>query len=244
MSEKSRTAPSFVQWDPLYQLAFKKLLGDFTDAATPLAVFDADGTLWRDDLGEAFFGELIQSKQLPLLSDDPDPMAHYTARVAEDPQAAYGWVVQAMEGVREKWLEEQAAAFVSGFVEKRFFPNMFSLVGELHDAGWDVAIVSASNEWLIREAARCLGLPVTSAIGISTDVVEGVLTGSLVKPVPNGSGKVDAIEARMGRCPALACGNSIHDIPMLAMATEMAVVVEPDGELYSKALEHDWYVVT
>ena len=113
MSEKSRTAPSFVHWDPLYQLAFKKLLGDFTDAATPLAVFDADGTLWRDDLGEAFFGELFQTKQLPLLSDDPDPMAHYAARVAEDPLAAYGWMVQAMEGVGEKWLQEQAMVLSS-----------------------------------------------------------------------------------------------------------------------------------
>ena len=244
MSEKSRTDPRFVHWDPLYQFSFKKLLEDSTEIANPLAVFDADGTLWRDDLGEAFFEKLIETKQLPLLSGAPDPIADYAARVAEDPHGAYGWVVQAMEGLREEWLAEQAAAFVSGFVEERSFPHMVSLVGELQNAGWEVAIVSASNEWVIREAARCLGLPVGSAIGISTEVVDGVLTGSLIEPVPNGSGKVDAIDARMGRCPALACGNSVHDIPMLSMATAMAVVVEPDEALYSKALEQDWYVVT
>jgi len=244
MSEKSRFKSPLVHWDPLYQFAFKTLLEKDTDGAQPLAVFDADGTLWRDDLGEAFFAHLVDGGSLPKLKGTSDPMVDYMARVEEDAQEAYGWVVQVMEGVEETWLASQAEAFVPGFIEQRLFPNMRSLVQGLHAEGWEVAIVSASNEWVIREAARFLGLSSSSALGIATHVEKGVLTNSLVEPMPNGAGKVDAIMARMGRLPLLASGNSVHDIPMLTMATEMAIAVEPDAGLYKKALEEDWYVVS
>src|SRR5689334_12894594 len=64
-----------------------------------LWVTDADGTLWRDDIGEGFLKQLIQDKA--LVSPEAkgiDVWQRYEELVAKDKLTGYAWAVQIMEG--------------------------------------------------------------------------------------------------------------------------------------------------
>jgi hypothetical protein len=67
-----------------------------------IAVFDADGTLWNDDIGEAFLRRLIQERRLIGVDYSSDIYAHYESRVKQDRCAGYGWAVQLMHGLYEE----------------------------------------------------------------------------------------------------------------------------------------------
>ena len=60
--------------------------------------------------------------------------------------------------------------------------------------------------------------------------------------LPNLEGKVTAIEAH-GLVPDLAAGNSINDIPMLALSRDMQLCVNPCDALYGRALKDGWTCV-
>src|SRR5690606_23847938 len=72
------------------------LLQDLTRLAeqstTPrIAAFDADGTLWRNDLGELFFQYQIDLKKLEPLTKDP--WGYYEeVKNHDDPEKAYLWL--------------------------------------------------------------------------------------------------------------------------------------------------------
>ena len=52
-------------WNTNIKSALDQLLA--SEAQEKIAVFDADGTLWHDDLGESFFQFQIENKQTLVL---------------------------------------------------------------------------------------------------------------------------------------------------------------------------------
>lgn len=203
------------------------------------AAFDADGTLWADDVGEAFLRALEADGTVPAGS-----WAEYERRLALDPSDAYGFAVTVMEGLRVGDVQERAAAFYGRFFEPRLFPETRSLLAALLDGGVRVAIVSASNLWLIEAAGRALG--VRAATGVAVEVDRGRLTGRLVRPIPSGEGKPVWARELLGSPPALAVGNGENDLPLLRSASVAAVVCPaeaPDTPAARFAREQGWPVM-
>ena len=63
-----------------------------------LWVTDADGTLWRDDIGEGFLRQLITDDALVSPeAQGVDVWQSYEERVAQDKLTGYAWAVQVME---------------------------------------------------------------------------------------------------------------------------------------------------
>ena len=94
-----------------------------------LWVTDADGTLWRDDIGEGFLKQLIADGA--LVSPEAkgvDVWASYEARVAKDKLTGYAWAVQVMEGMREEDVVRRADAFAKSFVPAHLHPEMAALL--------------------------------------------------------------------------------------------------------------------
>ncbi|MEK6554047.1 MAG: haloacid dehalogenase, partial [Bdellovibrionota bacterium] len=63
--------------------------------AAPVAAFDADGTLWKCDMGENFFQYKIDKKLVPFPAD---PWAHYEMLKKRSHPEAYLWLAQILEG--------------------------------------------------------------------------------------------------------------------------------------------------
>lgn len=203
------------------------------------AAFDADGTLWADDIGESFLRELEREALLPAGS-----WRRYEERLARDPVDAYGWAVTAMAGLEERLVRERAAAFFRDHFARRLFPAMRELVEALVAAEVRVAIVSASNRWLIEAAARALR--VHHAAGVAVEVVEGRLSDRLVLPLPAEEGKVDWALRMLGGPPALAVGNGAIDLHLLQAAAHRLVICpaeDPDTPLAREGRAAGWTVL-
>src|SRR5690606_4495388 len=113
----------------------------------------------------------------------------------------------------------------------RVFPAMRELLRELRAAGVRVAIVSASNRWVVEAGARELG--VHRCAGLSLHVEGGVLTGVLERPLSTGAGKVVRARELLGGI-GLAAGNGVNDLPLLE-AARAPVVVRPADEVTALA---------
>lgn len=210
----------------------------------PLACFDADGTVWSEDIGEGMLRWLAAGGLLPgTRAPWQEVWAEYEAKVREDRCAGYAWAVQVMEGLREadivRWSHQFAAAWPN------YRPAMVGLLQALEQAGAEVVIVTATNRWLVQAAARQMGLNPDNVLGIETRVQEGVLTGEVIQPVTCRAGKVLAIRGRLGRMPDLAVGDSVGDLEMLEVAGRVVVAGRrdhPRAEMVRIARERGWPV--
>lgn len=226
-------------WDSLFSTRIQSLV---TSNPSGVAVFDADGTLWAGDCGETLFLALLEKGWLQGEATVSEKLRLYHEKCAADASEAYGWIVQEMAGLKATEVELLANEVMVEFVALEGFPPMIALAQCLQANGWQSWLVSASSSLVVRAGARAAGLRADRVLGVELEENANVLQRRLTQ-VPNLEGKVEAIE-RAGLRPILAAGNSVNDIPMLKMAGEMAISVNPSKALYSMAREAGWYSMT
>jgi HAD superfamily phosphoserine phosphatase-like hydrolase len=233
---------------PLAELFAPAAAERLSAALGPPCLFatDADGTLWRDDLGEAFLQALIRERALASPeAKGVDVWATYEARVAQDKARGYAWAVQIMSGMAEREIELRARAFAAQFVPSRLYPEMGALLVEAVARGVSPWIVSASNRWVVEAAAELLGLDRRRVIGMSTAVRGGILTDEIELPIVYGPGKAEALLRRAGAPPGLAAGDTENDQPMLDASALALLVLHPgktSPALLRHARERGWLV--
>ncbi|MED5812647.1 haloacid dehalogenase-like hydrolase [Mycolicibacterium sp. 050232] len=285
--------------------------GSVADGA-PVALFDWDNTLVKNDIGEATFFWMVRNGKLrapaggdwattspyltpqaaaalgkacaaakpgqPMPTDtdlgcadellsivgegetraDEPAFAGFNARRFEP---AYAWVVQLMAGWRESEIEDFAKAArkenldapegteqkvgseeVTGWV--RYYPQMRDLVETLRANGFDVRIVSASAEPVVRVWAAELGFTPDKVMGVRTESDGDVLTSKLVPC--GGETAIPYIEGKRCRVnedvfgvkgpaafeqqaepkrAAFGAGDSDTDVTFLTDATELRLVL-------------------
>jgi phosphoserine phosphatase len=208
-----------------------------------LAAFDADGTLWREDIGEAFLRHLI-SLGWVTLPDGGDPYEAYERRVDEDRAAGYAYAAQLQAGLSEEQVAAEAGSFARSWVPPRLIADAAALRELCARAGLLPVVISASALPIVRAAAPLAGF--ARWAGIETRVVSGRFTAELVLPVTYAAGKVAKAAGLglQGRL-ALACGDSLTgDLAMLE-AARIAVVVAPasGSPLSVEARRRGWPVL-
>ena len=205
-----------------------------------LAVFDADGTLWRDDIGEAFLRHLIAIGWVKLPGGG-DPYAEYERRVDRDKTEGYAFAAQLQAGLATAQVDAEAAKFASAWVPPRLIRATQALRALCVEAGLAPLVISASALPIVRAGAPLAGFD--KFHGIETRAVSGRFTDRVVRPVTYGAGKV-AKAALLGTL-GLACGDSFTgDLPMLS-AAQLAVVVAPGAgsPLSLEAQRRGWPVL-
>lgn len=193
-----------------------------SNSSRPIAAFDADGTLWDTDLGEAFFDYLIENKKVSL----PDePWTYYTNLKKQDPKVAYLWLAQICKNLKLEVVQKWADHCVSE-LKPPIFEAQKNLIDLFKSAGVQVYIVTASIKWAVEPGARLLGLSNDSVIGIETVVEEGKVTDRQKGPISYRQGKVEALlEKTRGQMPFFCSGNSEGDQELLAASTDLAMAV-------------------
>lgn len=201
--------------------------------------FDADGTLWRGDVGEDFLRYAAAQGFVAR-----DAYRTYEAHLAVDLATAYGFCAQVLAGRTEAWVEAEAQRFFDQRFAGRVFRYVRPLLAAVARKGLQPWIVSASPRWLVQAGARRLGMPAEQVLAVSVPVVDGKLTGAVQRPVPCGAGKAAVLRAA-GVRPFFALGNGAIDVDMLA-AAEHALVVAPrdeDTPLVHEALRRHWPIL-
>jgi len=208
-----------------------------------LAVFDADGTLWREDVGEAFLRHLVSLGWVKL-PDGSDPYEAYERAVDRDKKAGYAYAAQLMAGLTQAAVEAEAVFFASEWVPPRRISDTAGLLELCRAAGLRPFVVSASARPIVIAAAPLAGFPAADCRGIETMVRDGKYTAELIEPITYATGKI--VSAQAAGCLALACGDSLlGDLPMLETAT-LAVAVAPraGSPLSAEAHRRAWPVLT
>jgi phosphoserine phosphatase len=208
-----------------------------------LAVFDADGTLWREDVGEAFLRHLV-SLGWVTLPDGTDPYEAYERAVDRDRAAGYAYAAQLQAGLAEEQVAAEAQRFARGFVPPRMISDTQALRALCVEAGLTPVVVSASALPIVLAAAPLAGFAREMCRGIEVRVREGKFTAEVVQPVTYAAGKI-AAAARLGRL-ALACGDSFTGDLAMMEAAQVAVAVAPaaGSPLSIEAHRRGWPVLS
>jgi HAD superfamily phosphoserine phosphatase-like hydrolase len=214
----------------------------------PVAAFDADGTLWDTDLGEAFFQHQIDHKLVKLPAD---PWDFYQKAKVQDPRRAYLWLAQICKGHKLSEVHEWARQALKEISPVPVFSEQQKLIELFLSKGVRVYVITASVKWAVEPGAEMLGLKYDDVIGIETDV-DGELIGDKQKGlITYKEGKVDALLAKTGgKKPFFASGNTMGDFQLLQSATHLRLAVsaaaQDDGlyrteyELSQEATTHSW----
>lgn len=221
-----------------------------SDGATPIAAFDADGTLWNMDMGENFFDYQIRKKLLPDLP--PDPWAFYKKIHDEDEPRAFMWLAQINKGVEEEQLRDWAKAALAELGEIPVFHGVREIIQYLQRLRVDVYVVTASIRWAVEPGAEWLGIPRENVIGVKTKVSSGRLTSEPDGVVTWHEGKVAGLlEATKQKKPFLAAGNTMGDLALLDLATHIRLancgaqpghrIYETEQKLIETAAARGWH---
>ena len=193
-----------------------------------IAAFDADGTLWNDDMGEKFFEYLIRHRLVPL---PPDAWGHYHhLKDTISHTVAYLWLAQILKGVNiaqvRAWAELAVAARTPPI-----FPEIWKVLAKLKELNVEVYIVTASITWAVEPGARRLGLRENQVIGIETEVVDGIVTDMGKGVITYREGKAEALLAHTGGVkPYFCAGNTEGDKWLLEASTDLSLVLSSAPE--------------
>jgi len=212
------------------------------DVRGGLAVFDADGTLWREDVGEAFLRHLVSLGWIRL-PDGSDPYAAYERAVGRDRAAGYAYAAQLQAGLEVARVQAEAARFAASWIPPRRVGDVVALREVCEEAGLVPTVVSASPLPIVLAAAPLAGIAKDRCRGIEVRVRDGRFTDEVVAPVTYAGGKVAAL-ARSGRL-AVACGDSLGGDLAMMEAAQVAVAVAPasGSPLSIEARKRGWFVL-
>ncbi len=224
---------------PPFPLLIEALLS--RPGAGQSVVFDADGTLWRGDVGEDFLRYLPSHRALPAAPAE-GAYARYDRLHLEDPPAAYAYSVTVMAGLLESDVSALAKTFFAERFAGRIFPYVRPLFSRLRAQQFDIWVCSASPRWVVEAGAATLGIAADHVIAVSCELDSGALTDRIIEPVAAGPGKVAWLKAK-NLAPVLAVGNGDLDLDMLAFAQLGWAIAPPDAmpsALVREAVNRKW----
>jgi len=214
----------------------------------PIAAFDADGTLWDTDLGEAFFQHQIDHKLVDL---PEDPWTHYHELKKKDPTEAYLWLAQINHGQKLETVQQWAEHAVKEQSPIPVFDDQRKVIDLFLQKGVRIYIVTASITWAVEPGVKLLGLDPKNVIGVETEVVNKVVTKDQKGIITYQMGKVEALLERTGgKKPFFASGNTMSDFQLLNSAGDLALAVsaanqddrlfKTENDLQKIAMQKSW----
>ena len=228
--------------DVVLALKDEEFLAAVAAAAPRTAVFDYDGTLWPGDAGTGFMHWTARTGLLSAAQAERVTGRHRAYHRGEvDEMTICGEMVQIYAGLPEQAVRESARQYFEAEMEPHLFPQMVALVRELKRDGVEIWAVSSTNNWVIEEGVRALGIAPDRVLGACVeDSMEGVVS-AVLRDIPSDEGKAVALRRAGLPRPDVVFGNSVHDAAMLELA-RVPFAVNPSAELQVLAMQRGWAV--
>lgn len=231
-----------MSWDP----PVSRRLMDFLAAASAgtLAAFDADGTLWSRDVGEAFLKWAGETGKLKRWPKGDAAWTQYEMRIATgDLRYAFEFCLTAFADLPDEQVAVWAREFVHPKWDEYLYRPMRSLVSTLHQREAEVWIVSGSPAWCVVPGAALLGVPPERVIAGRPELSGGIVQDRIAGELPIHDSKVKALIAAAGRAPHLAAGNSEYDYPLLESARVLSLLINPATDSWTARKGGDAWLV-
>ncbi|MFA6316869.1 MAG: HAD family hydrolase [Elusimicrobiota bacterium] len=205
-------------------------------------VFEAEGTLWSGDAGDAFLRWLAAEGKLP---GGKEALARYDAllRRARSERRAFG--ASLLAGMKEEEVRNLAGRFFTQNFYGRFYRPVSDLVARIRASGRPVWVASDSLRWVVEAGIELLDIEPERVLAVAPLVQDGVLTSKLGKPLPVGKGKASAVRKALGRKPALVVGGTEDGDGLLRSSSGAALLIthgKAGPKLQKIAEKRDWLV--
>ena len=183
------------------------------------SVFDADGTLWPQDINHILL-EYLEKHKLrsvqDLLSSQFADSENRWKRCQFFAERQAGFSLEEFQHHCRCALEANPLTL---------FPFQKNLIEFLKSQSQHIYIVTSSLKELVKIWCEMQQLPIDKIFGIETRVDQGIITKEIIKPLTYGEGKKQALlNWTKNNKPVLAAGNTFNDLAMLEIAQISLVV--------------------
>jgi phosphoserine phosphatase len=222
------------------------------EGAAPLAAFDADGTLWKCDVGELFFEYQIHNKLVDVPSD---PWTYYYNLLKSYSDGrGFLWLAQINQGVPITQVRDWAKSCIDSQKNFPIFKEQKEIISFLHSEKVKVYVVSASIKWAVEPAAALMGIAQDNVLAIQTKIVNGKVTTEQAEALTWKEGKVLGLnQATQNAVPFFCSGNSEGDLRLLEHSSKHRLVIasadenhpnyKTERKILGIANDHDWWSI-
>ena len=204
-----------------------------------VAVFDADGVLWRGDVSEDFTRWMIEQGHF-----DGTLWERYSAINATDPAAGCLAILGFYGGMAIERLAVHVREFWDTAGDRAWIEPVVTALRRLEELGFSIYIVSGTPRVVLEPLVEHLPVDGKHILALELEVdANGRATGRHHGVPTCGTGKAQALRSRTAEPVHLAAGNSVLDVEMLRLSENVRWVIEPDAELREVA-EHEGWLIT
>jgi phosphoserine phosphatase len=225
-----------------------------------VAVFDCDGTL-MGQVPHYLADEALYEYAARHYKGRNDSLArakmHIVNQMLHGNNVGDQYIVNRIHffaGLPDTTVEQWGEHVFKTHYKDKFYPGMKGVVKNLQNFGFEVWIISASPELLYEKFVhRVLGIPENRIIGVKSVIDHGIITNTMVYPIPQAQGKAKTIATFIKVKPLFAAGNSMGDLEMIKQSTGLKWIVNPnkrkkvaslnDKTLNAYAKTHHWVIV-
>jgi HAD superfamily hydrolase (TIGR01490 family) len=215
-----------------------------------IALFDLDHTLLPIDSDYAwgvFTQDIGWTDPVVFRQRNDEFFEHYKAGTLD----IHDYVRFATDAIRERGPQASQAAhemFMDRVIRPEIRPEALALVQQHREAGDQIAIITATNEFVTAPIARALGVEDLIAVRLARDD-DGWITGEIAGVPSAREGKVQRIAewlAAQGMGWEAAditfYSDSMNDLPLLERV-DHPVATNPDARLRALAAERGWRIL-
>lgn len=233
----------------------KKLDITLPNIKNPVAVFDADGTLWSVDVGFDFFHYQVENQLIPQITKEHLKEHQEKYNNVNTRHKALLWLAQINKGVKLTTFKTWTKDYAKSIHPIPFISEQVELIKYLQKNHVKVFVVTASLKWVVEELVTGLNIPAEQCIGVQTEVHDGVISDIQNGEVTWGDKKlVELLKKTSNIKPFLASGNSMGDLALLENASHLSLAIsktsrkktseenyQSEQKLLSIAKVRDWF---
>lgn len=146
-------------------------------------------------------------------------------------------------------LHELREHYIQTEIEPHIRPKALSALNHHLEAGHDVVIISATNDFVVSAIAQRFGIEAAYVLATPLEIQDNRYTGKLTDKPNFQGGKIYHLEKWVAKQQAQGItysktygySDSKNDLPLLEWA-DVPVCVTPDDTLHAHALAHRWAV--
>jgi HAD superfamily phosphoserine phosphatase-like hydrolase len=202
-----------------------------------LTIFDADGTLYTDDVADDFTTWMIDQGELP-----GDNWPTYMRIYRDDHPAGCRYLLSFYTGLTPAGLRQRLDHWWLHHARRNWIDEAVEAVFHLARLGYPIWLVSGTPTDLLLPLQRLL--PVEQVVGMDFELdTDGRFTGRHAGISCAGEGKAEKLRSMVGDRPIrLAVGNGSLDGPMMELA-EQAWSVYPNPEFAEYSRARGWPIL-
>jgi HAD superfamily phosphoserine phosphatase-like hydrolase len=202
-----------------------------------LAVFDADGTMWVNDVADDFTLWMIGGKRVP-----GENWRTYQRIYRDDHPAGCRYLLSFFRGMTSAELAAHLDEYWRYHAKRKWVWEVMESLYHLNDKGYAIWVVSGTPTDFLLPLQQML--PVREVVGMDCEIGgDGRFTGRHAGISCAGEGKAEKLKVMAaGRPIRFCCGNGSLDGPMMLLA-EVAWSVYPNPEFAEYSRRQGWPIL-